>query len=102
MTIRRSWPVRRPIWREALTMVGRGPWTDGEPHNCPVPGCHETVHRFICRRHWAALPKAIRDDLWRAWRSGTGVDTVPFALAVESALAIARLSDSPRSAVSAG
>jgi hypothetical protein len=61
-------------------VIGRGPWTDGEPHRCPVPRCPETVHRFMCRSHWAALPKAVHDDVWRA-------------VAVESALLMARLVD---------
>jgi hypothetical protein len=55
----------------------------------PVSNCPETVHRFMCRSHWAALPRAVRDALWRSWRSGHGVGTPMFAVAVESAMLIA-------------
>jgi hypothetical protein len=74
-------------------MLGRGPWTTGEPHGCPVPGCPETVHRLLCRRHWASLPKTVRDEVWRAWQSGSGSDSPQFAAAARSALVLARLGD---------
>jgi hypothetical protein len=74
-------------------MLGRGPWTTGEAHGCPVPGCTETVHRFLCRRHWARLPKPVRDDVWRAWQSGAGSDSPQFTAAARSALVLVRLAD---------
>jgi hypothetical protein len=74
-------------------MLGRGPWSTGEAHACPVPGCTETVNRFLCRRHWARLPKPVRDDVWRTWQSGSGTDSPPFAAAAASALVFARLAD---------
>jgi hypothetical protein len=40
------------------------------PHLCPAPGCGEIVPRTMlaCRKHWFSLPKAMRNDIWRAWR----------------------------------
>lgn len=39
-------------------------------HRCPAPGCGEDVpqNRFACPRHWFALPKDLRDELWFAYR----------------------------------
>lgn len=41
-------------------------------HECPAPGCEERLpfETFACRSHWYAIPKALRDSLWRAWRRG--------------------------------
>lgn len=44
-------------------------------HECPAPGCTTRVERsrLACVRHWYALPKQLRDDVWAAYRRhGTG------------------------------
>ncbi len=42
-------------------------------HECPAPGCEARVpyERLACRRHWFAIPKPLRDQLWLAWRHGS-------------------------------
>ena len=39
-------------------------------HECPAPGCTEQVdgHRLACVRHWYAIPRDLRGELWRAYR----------------------------------
>jgi hypothetical protein len=38
-------------------------------HTCPAPGCAREVsdELLACREHWYALPKPLRDALWRAY-----------------------------------
>jgi hypothetical protein len=39
-------------------------------HECPAPDCQVRVprHKFVCRSHWYALPKDIRDRVWAGFR----------------------------------
>lgn len=39
-------------------------------HTCPRTGCSARVpdSMFACRPHWYTLPKAIRDEIWWAFR----------------------------------
>jgi hypothetical protein len=56
---------------------GRGP---GSPPSalrhradrCPISGCGEQIDpsRLMCRRHWYAVPRQLRDRVWATWRSG--------------------------------
>lgn len=41
-------------------------------HQCHWPGCPLQVPpaKWGCRAHWYALPKALRDKIWRAYRPG--------------------------------
>jgi hypothetical protein len=41
-------------------------------HHCHATGCTAEVPRemLFCRRHWYSLPKALRDDVWAAYRHG--------------------------------
>lgn len=41
-------------------------------HECPRPGCNRRVaaDEYACRGDWYALPVDIRQQIWRAWRSG--------------------------------
>lgn len=41
-------------------------------HTCHATGCKRTVppEMFACRSHWFALPKAMRDEIWRTYRPG--------------------------------
>lgn len=43
-------------------------------HECPAPGCTENVdrNRLACPKHWRRVPKALRDELWDAFREGMG------------------------------
>jgi hypothetical protein len=46
-------------------------------HGCPAPDCrHQVPHnQLACKRHWYALPKPLRDDVWTAYRKhGQGSD----------------------------
>ena len=38
---------------------------------CPAPECCSPVAtgKFLCRPHWFALPKPIRDQIHRTWRA---------------------------------
>lgn len=40
-------------------------------HRCPAPGCDVQVadHRLACPWHWFSIPKQLRDDLWRAYKT---------------------------------
>ena len=42
------------------------------PHACHWPGCMKQVPPAMwgCKPHWFALPKALRDRVWRAYRPG--------------------------------
>lgn len=39
-------------------------------HECPAPDCDRLVPQimYACPQHWFALPKGIRDEIWRAYR----------------------------------
>lgn len=41
-------------------------------HGCHWPGCTKQVPPAMwgCRAHWFALPKALRDRVWAAYRPG--------------------------------
>lgn len=46
-------------------------------HNCPASQCEARVgpDMLMCRPHWFMVPKAIRDDVWAAYRGpGPGSD----------------------------
>lgn len=48
-------------------------------HTCHWPGCEAKVPPAMwgCRAHWYALPKALRDKVWKAYRPGQEVDKSP-------------------------
>lgn len=57
---------------------------------CPVEGCaaeHPRTH-LMCQLHWWAVPKPLRDELWRAYR-GRGVLSVEYSDARERCIAVA-------------
>lgn len=41
-------------------------------HHCHWPGCDKQVPPAVwgCKPHWYALPKELRDRIWRAFRPG--------------------------------
>ncbi len=57
-------------------------------HVCHWPGCTEQVPPAMwgCKSHWFALPKYLRDAIWKAYRPGQEIDMKPS----EEYLAIAR------------
>jgi hypothetical protein len=48
-------------------------------HHCHWPGCTKQVPPAMwgCREHWYALPKDLRDRIWRAYRPGQEIDQRP-------------------------
>lgn len=42
------------------------------PHTCHATGCPERVppEMFMCKRHWFALPRFMRNKIWKAYRKG--------------------------------
>jgi hypothetical protein len=84
---------------------GRGRGPGGQPTGlelpacrCPVPGCEEQIDRtrLMCRRDWYAVPKRVRDRVWRTWRSGREASSREHREAVLKAIAAARLARLPR------
>ena len=73
-------------------------------HTCHAPGCRRIVEPklFACRRHWVALPKTLRDAIWRDYRPGQEIDKRPSAsyLAVQT-MARAFLAFKPHNEVAA-
>ena len=64
---------------------------DGPPRRvrtCPVAGCagSHPRHHLMCRRCWNALPKPLRDDLWRSYRE-CGVMSDEYLIAREHCIA---------------
>lgn len=41
-------------------------------HTCHATGCtaHVPPKMFMCRSHWYALPKAMRDRIWETYTPG--------------------------------
>lgn len=56
-------------------------------HVCHWPGCGATVPPaiFMCRPHWYALPKALRNRIWATYRRGQEQDMRPSAEYIEVA-----------------
>jgi len=48
-------------------------------HTCHWPGCGKQVPPAMwgCKQHWFALPKRLRDKIWRAYRPGQEIDMRP-------------------------
>jgi len=63
---------------------------------CAVPGCGDQIDRtrLMCRRDWYQVPKRLRDQVWRAWRSGQEASSLEHQKAVLRAIAAARLARS--------
>jgi hypothetical protein len=59
------------------------------PHTCHWPGCgHEIpASLFMCKKHWFALPRALRQEIWRTYRSGQEVTKDPSREYMAAALA---------------
>lgn len=48
-------------------------------HGCHWPGCNKQVPPAMwgCTGHWYALPKALRDRIWRAYVPGQEISKTP-------------------------
>lgn len=73
---RRSPEADQPVSRKRRYVARQGQTRD---HHCHWPGCAEQVPPAMwgCRRHWFALPKALRDRVWRTYAPGQEVDGTP-------------------------
>ncbi|MGO9292819.1 MAG: hypothetical protein ACLP52_02870 [Streptosporangiaceae bacterium] len=65
-------------------MTGRGPGS----HLCPVRGCpqHVSPDRLMCRPHWYAVPRPLRDAVWATWQSGSGAGSPAHMAAINAAI----------------
>ena len=61
-------------------------------HTCHWPGCTKEVPPALwgCRMHWFALPKHLRDEIWRTYRPGQEITKTPTAEYIESAKVVQR------------
>ena len=59
-------------------------------HTCHWPGCTRQVPpaKWGCTPHWFALPKALRDRIWRSYRIGQEEDLRPSETYLEAAQAV--------------
>lgn len=48
-------------------------------HTCHWPGCAKDVPPAMwgCRTHWFALPKHLRDEIWRTYVPGQEITKTP-------------------------
>ena len=91
--------------RDASALLGgRGRGPGGQPTGlplpiglCPVPGCGDQIDqtRLMCRRDWYQVPKRLRDQVWRTWRSGQEASSLEHQQAVLQAITAARLAGLP-------
>lgn len=58
-------------------------------HTCHARDCEAAVppRLFMCRRHWRALPKAMRAAIWATYRPGQEGDKRPSQAYLENAKA---------------
>jgi hypothetical protein len=59
-------------------------------HACHWPNCREQVPPAMwgCRAHWYAIPKALRDRIWRTYKPGQEVRMTPSKEYVAAAAAV--------------
>ena len=48
-------------------------------HTCHWPGCTKAVPPAMwgCKPHWFALPKALRDNIWKTYVPGQEITKTP-------------------------
>jgi hypothetical protein len=68
-------------------VLGEARADQGSGHTCHWPGCTRKVPPAMwgCRPHWFALPKPIRDAIWRTYRPGQERDRQPSAAYIDAA-----------------
>lgn len=59
-------------------------------HTCHWPGCGKQVPPAMwgCKSHWFALPKALRDRIWRTYQIGQEVTKTPSSEYMDAADAV--------------
>jgi hypothetical protein len=59
-------------------------------HHCHWPGCPLQVKPAVwgCKKHWYMLPQALRNRIWRTYRSGQEQTKTPSREYVEAARAV--------------
>jgi hypothetical protein len=74
---------------------GNGPGDGRRTHACRVPGCRARIGtaRLMCRPHWHAVPKPLRDRVWVTWRFGAGLPTLVYRRAVAEAITAVQASE---------
>ncbi len=84
--------------KELTAGRGRGPGSKLSPlsqlaDRCPISGCSEQIDpsRLMCRGHWYAVPKHLRDRVWATWRSGRGARSCEHREAVRLAIMACQL-----------
>lgn len=57
-------------------------------HPCPLEDCagHKAATELVCPAHWFAIPKPLRDEVWRTYRR-FGVLSDSYNRAVDAAFA---------------
>jgi hypothetical protein len=87
-------------WDVSALPAGRGRGPGGQPTGlplptgrCAAPGCGDQIDptRLMCRRDWYRVPKRLRDQVWRTWRSGQQSSSHEHQQAVLQAIAAARV-----------
>ena len=56
------------------------------PHPCPVCGAQVAHTRLMCREDWYRVPRILRNDVWRTWRSGDGEASPEHVAAIAAAV----------------
>jgi hypothetical protein len=76
----------RPLPPKAAYVLGQG---QTRKHDCHWPGCGRACPPAMwgCKEHWFALPKPLRDRIWRAYRPGQEIDQRPGRDYIEAARA---------------
>lgn len=61
-------------------------------HTCHWPGCGKEVPPAMwgCKGHWFSLPKHLRDEICRTYRSGQELTKTPSAEYIEAAQQVQR------------
>lgn len=68
-------------------MTPRKP-ADASTHPCRIPQCGTQIplDYLMCRPHWWAVPRPIRQAVWDTWRGGAGVLDPGYRAAVRVAV----------------
>lgn len=55
---------------------------------CAIATCPREIARgrLMCGPHWFAVPKPLRDEVWRTYDHGRGILSEPYLAAVDAAI----------------
>lgn len=81
--------VRQPVGEKVQHVLRASATGHVGGHHCHWTGCKAKVPPAMwgCRKHWYALPKPIRDEIWRTFRPGQENAKNPSAAYVRAARA---------------